>query len=775
MKKLLILITFCSFSAFAQELEKPTVSHQSGFYTDEFQLTISHTDPTVTILYTLDGSEPKIENLVGKEWNYKKQYPTNPSDPFGDLLQDTIWTYEYTNTILVKDRSVEQDRYADISTSYYINQSYLEQVESVTIEPNKKMTILRVRAFKDSVYSDEKVYYYFIYPNSLNPYTLPIILLNIDPEQWYSYENGMNVPGKTFDDFRQIEPNTEINPWFPANFRVEGSSSEIEVHFTYIENSIEKLNHNVGLRLQGSGSRYLPNRSLRLYAKSSYGPSSFNHTFFKNYNYGNFKRLILRNSGQDASRTMFQDAFIHQLIKKLNVETQEYQPTILFINGEYHGIYNIRERFDDKYFERVYNIDVQDLDYIEYNKEVKEGDDEHYKYTVQYAVNNNLSDSSAYEEFVRLVDKDNCTDYFISQIFINNQDWPTNNNEFWRKRVPYTANAPYGHDGRWRWLTKDLDDSFGISWPNGGVEVNDLRRVTKISGDSVLDESTLFLRKLLENENYTKYFINRFLDLLNTTFKPAHIKGFIADSKSLIENEIDDFIYRWNPMGLEHNYFTVPNRMKWDNYTNRLIKFSDFRGIYAREHLKERFQLTNLHTIILDVNNNDMGYVTINTIDIDEETDGINGNVYPWVGQYFSDIPVKLTATPLSGYKFSHWSGVNSDSISTITIQLDDDTYLKANFKLDIEEKENSEEDTLSVANSSLQAVQIYPNPAKDYLSVLSDTPNLTYAIFSIDGREILNGVLDGITIDIQSIETGRYILRLEKDGHYNFKHFIKQ
>lgn len=77
--------------------------------------------------------------------------------------------------------------------------------------------------------------------------------------------------------------------------------------------------------------------------------------------------------------------------------------------------------------------------------------------------------------------------------------------------------------------------------------------------------------------------------------------------------------------------------------------------------------------------------------------------------------------------------------------------------------------------NTPENTIRVFPNPAKNNLSVLSDTPNLNYAIFSSDGREILNGVLNGITIDIKSIEAGRYILRLEKDGYHHFKHFIKQ
>ena len=769
MKSFYLLLLFPIF-AFGQNLTPPTISHQSGFYADEFYLHISHPDPNVTILYTLDGSEPKFENLDGKVWNYKKVYPTNPGDAFGELLSDTSWTYKYIDSILVKNRSVDRNRYSQISTSYYTNQQYLDAYD--TVAPLvRKHTTLRVVAYKDSIYSGEiNNYYFYTHTPNVSPHSLPIVSLNIDPKTWYGYEDGMNVPGKTFDDFRILEPHTNINPWFPSNFRVSGSGSEKRINFIYIDNSQEKLNQFVGVRFKGSGSRYLPNRQLRFYAKNEYGVSNFDHKFFDNSDYNQFKRIVLRNSGQDAARTGFQDAFVHKLVRNLKFNIQEYRPVIVYISGEYHGIYNLRDDFSHEYFKRVFDVNKNQLDYLENIDEISEGDAVHYNSTMSYAELNDLSETDKYNHFNTLIDVENYTDYFITEIFVNNQDWPTNNIEYWRKRVSYDSTAPYGHDGRWRWMFKDLDDSFGISWPNGGITTNDLKRITTLSENDDLNKMTLFLRKLLDNPNYETYFINRFSDLLNTTFLPARMNSFIDDAKHLIDSEIEEHIERWNPLGVLGNYHVVSNINVWENNIEALRNFAEFRSVYMMKHLKERFTLQNDAHTILDVSDTIHGHIQINTIDIIPTTDGVNSNPYPWVGNYFKNVPITLKAHAKPGYVFSHWSGEIHGTLPEFTVNLDQDMYIKANF---ITEEEND----LAVNKLSKddQGIIVYPNPFNDNITVLSDVYDGNYVVYSIDGKQMLSGDFTSKTIHLESLESGVFILEINTQGKTFNKRIIKK
>lgn len=499
MNRILLILLLLPIITFSQTLAPPKISHTSGFYTDSFYVKITHPDPDVMILYTLDGSEPRIENLTGKVWNYKKIYPTN-GEALGPLLHDTIRTYEYIDSILLKDRSNEPDRYADIAASYYMNFWYNSMAKPDSVNVFKGI-VLRSVAYLDGIYSRVITVNYFISPEGKSRYSLPVTCLNVDPELFFSYESGLNVPGLLFDEWRINNPTEPISIWSPGNFRSEGSSSEIRLNFSYFVEGAQMLSHDAGLRLQGSGSRAYPNRSVRLYAKSEYGVNHFNYPFFSGYSESKFKRVILRNAGQDTQRTMFRDAFIHQASKKMNCDIQEYQPTIVFVNGEYFGLYNIRERFDDKYFEIKYGVDINELDFLENQGYVQEGNNQSYNSLISYLENNSLIIEENYDYISTLIDINNFTDYFITEIFISNIDWPINNVEYWRKRVAYDSTAPYGHDGRWRWLLKDLDYSFGYRWDGLSYEFDDLSYVSTISSaDPNLNKATFIFRSLIKND-----------------------------------------------------------------------------------------------------------------------------------------------------------------------------------------------------------------------------------------------------------------------------------
>src|SRR5690606_32998342 len=127
---------------------------------------------------------------------------------------------------------------------------------------------------------------------------------------------------------------------------------------------------------------------------------------------------------------MFRDAFIQQMVKHLNVETQEYQPVILFVNSEYSGIYNIRERYDENYFDQVFGIDEDELDFLENDGIVDVGDSVHFWSMMDYLDNNSLEDDSNFEYVTTLIDPINFTDYYITNVFVANYDWPHNNHEY---------------------------------------------------------------------------------------------------------------------------------------------------------------------------------------------------------------------------------------------------------------------------------------------------------------------------------------------------------
>lgn len=756
MKKLLLSLTaFINVLCLNAQVDVPAFSANSGFYENEFSLTISHSDPTAIIIYTLDGSDPHLDNIEGVTYNYKVSYPQKPENPIGELLQNSFETLVYDNPFLIVDRSNDPNKTSAIPTTFF-NNPYVPQT------PVFKGTVVKARAVVNSEYSDIAVRNYFVTPQGADRYTLPVISLNIDEDKYYGYEYGLNVAGITFDQWRADNPDTESDIWTDANYWASGSESELQFNFSYIQNGTEILNHDAGLRNHGNGSRHLPNRSVRLYAKGGYGASLFNHSFFNDYDYDSFKRIILRNSGNDANKTMFRDAFIQQMVKHLNFEIQEYQPVILFVNSEYNGIYNIRERYDEHYFNRVFGIDEDELDFMENDGIVDVGDTVHYDAMMSYLEDNSLVDDANFEYVTTLVDVENYTDYYIANIFSDNYDWPHNNNEFFRKKVSYDPNAPYGQDGRWRWVLKDMDFGFNLFEVNGNNN-NTLDLATKFYESwewnaEAFNKSTLLMRRLLENEEYKNYFINRFADLLNTTFLSSRVVSLISEMQSVIAPEIEEHIHRWG---------MIPSYNAWNSNINIMKSFAQSRPAVQRNHIMQKFDIDDSFEVMVDVSDENHGYIQINTIDILSSTVGIGENPYPWTGTYFEGIPIAITAIPNEGYVFSHWIGtVAEEEGEELIVSPDSGIYAKAVFVL---------EDEAGTGYELSSDIRIFPNPFENIIYFVTDQYGFEYFVYSIDGKLIKNGTMNSLTLNLGSLQSGIYLLKIKNKGKEVVKKIVKR
>ena len=153
---------------------------------------------------------------------------------------------------------------------------------------------------------------------------------------------------------------------------------------------------------------------------------------------------------------MFRDGMYQTAVRHLRFDTQGYRPSVVLLNGEFWGIHNLRERYDRFYLANRYQVDKDSVDLIEKNYEVNEGDIGAYN-----ALTSQLGSGvqgQDYETVGTLMDLGNFMDYEIAEIYVSNTDWIENNIRCWRKKVDvYRPEAPYGHDGRWRWMMYDTD------------------------------------------------------------------------------------------------------------------------------------------------------------------------------------------------------------------------------------------------------------------------------------------------------------------------------
>jgi hypothetical protein len=644
-------------------LSPPAFSHTGGFYKNPFQLIMSSDDPETTIVYSLDGSLPLADNLSGTDYGYKNKFRQNPGSQEGPLLTRSFQSHFYNSPLEIYNRTEEENQVSSISTTFNENPWYLPNY------PVEKAFVVKARTVKDGALPSETVTHtYFITDNGANPYTLPVISFTVQEDALFDYDNGIYNAGIDFENWRTNNPNAEANGGSSANYHRGSDEWEYPAGLEYFDTQgIKKLGQNIGFRMHGGWSRAASLKSLRIYARNEYGTSHLNYPFFTDQPYDAYKRLVLRNSGNDFWYTYFRDAALHEMVKHMNVEIQAYQPAILFMNGEYWGIQNIRERLDKHYLARKFNIGDNEVDILEGNAGIVEGENSHYTESINFIRNNGVEKVENYEFIKTRINMESYIDYMLSEIFMVNTDWPGNNIKYWRyKTNEYQPDAPTGLDGRWRWMVFDTDFGFGI-YNTDSYTTNMLEFATFENGPGWPnpDWSTFLFRKLLENEVFKTEFITRYCDQLNTAFLPDVVKQVITDMKEGIEPEIEKHIQRQRaPSNLD----------SWNYRVNVMLNFAEQRPLYAREHLRSFFNLETDYQVTADVSNSNHGFVKVNTLPIQKETKGIPEQPYPWQGTYFKNLPLRLEAVPAEGYEFVRWespSGIFEEKILELTPEND--------------------------------------------------------------------------------------------------------
>ena len=204
-------------------------------------------------------------------------------------------------------------------------------------------TVIRARAFLDEwVPSDIESKTFIL--NSEEDYDLPIIFISADPNSFFDEDTGMYVMG----------PNAEWQfPYFGANFWEDW---ERPIHFEILEIDGSGYAANAGAKIFGGWSRAFPQKSFSIFSRSYIGPSSFDYQLFPDSDIESYEAFVIRNSGNDWESTVLRDGFITSLATDLDIDFQKYRPAILYINGEFWGIQNIREKVNEHFISSKHSI-----------------------------------------------------------------------------------------------------------------------------------------------------------------------------------------------------------------------------------------------------------------------------------------------------------------------------------------------------------------------------------------------------------------------------------
>lgn len=625
-----------SAAGFGSFLTAPVFSVAGGFYGSPVSLTISAPDPGATIYYTTDGSDPDPGNLTGSSFPFKNQYPENPGQPFGAVLYQKNFTRTYTGPLIIADSTAKANRVSAKSSTFSATPTYLPSF------PVAKGTVIRAIAVKAGSLSSTVVTQTYFIRDVNARYSLPVVSISGDERNLFDYFSGIYTAGAKFDSIRMVDQTNPAVTCTQGNYSNSGDAWERRANIEYFVNYASVLNQPAGLRINGACSRSFARKSLRLY-----GEDDFAYRFFASRPADVFnRRLILRSGGNDWTYTLMIDPLSQTLVNHLPFGTQANRPSIVFLNGEYWGLHTLMERYDRFYLNRTYgvNADSVDLVTVSYAPELDEGDLTSYNSFVNYFVQNNPVN---YETVKTMMDIENFTDYQISEIFFANTDWPYNNQALWRKKTAAYLPGAGRQDGRWRWLMKDMD--FGLGYWNP-VTHNTLNYASvsqsNIPLSDLINQYNRPLRRMLDLSNYRTYFINRFADLLNTTFLSSRTASVFNAFQQEYDPEMQQHFARWP---IENTY------SGWLSNLEIIRNFLLQRPDNVRSHIRSRFSLSSNRNLTVNVSDVAQGYVKVNTIDVLPTTPGVPASPYPWTGVYFQGVPVTVVAKPNRGYKFQHW------------------------------------------------------------------------------------------------------------------------
>jgi hypothetical protein len=503
--------------------------------------------------------------------------------------------------------------------------------------------VLRARGFeKGALPGPVMTYTYFIDENI----TLPVVSVVTEPAFFFDEEIGVYVKGK--DALPEV-------PYYGANFWEDW---ERPVNLEFFETGgTGVLNIQTGVKIYGGDSVGNEQKSLAFYAREKYGNEFIQYKFFANKDIDRFRRIVLRNSGQDWASTMFRDALNHSLIMgRMDIEYLSYRPAVLFINGVYWGIHNIREKMDEEYVEANYQLAPENIDLLyHFNGDIHAsvGDKEHYNALLAFLEANDLTLPQNYDYIKTQMDMNEYLNYQVAQMYWVNTAWPSENTKLWRERV---------EGGKWRWMLYDTDFGFGLYHD---YHKNMLEHSTATDGPYWPNPpwSTYLFRKLVEIPQFRDEFVQRFAAHMETTFTTERVLQFVEQIKTAMESEMTRNIARWGGKLDEMMGFYFPSSLaEWEANIDVIRQFAQRRPVYARQHLNDFFGLNGTVTLAIRVPVPAGGKVLVNGVTIHP------GN---FSGRFFKDIPLRLTVIPEKGFRFVKWEGLTAadqikDSVSVI-------------------------------------------------------------------------------------------------------------
>ena len=657
------------------------------------------------------------------------------SNDNGSGVQQTISPSFNTSQYFYKDPTTIEILCADINAKIYYtldgktpSETSAEYLSPISIDTTTALLAVAIANNKIPSYTIAKTF--FIGTN----HSLPIMSIVSEPDNFWSFENGIFEFGPDADS---------IYPYYGANF---WKDLEIPLHIDYYVDHELALSQEISSKIHGGKAARNNNmKALRLITDGDVPSDGMNYQFFDNKDIDTYRRIVMRNASGDYNYTHFRDAYLHRYFtdEELDIDVLSDQPIVAYINGIYWGVMHLREKIDRFYIKENYGYSRSEIDILEEDLFIIEGDSAEYVSNYNFLVNNDLSIETNYEQAAEMFDVYSLVDFWIAQSFVNNTDFPSNNIKFWQ---------PKEEGGKWRYLLFDLDVGMGR---HGWTQAFDDNFSTKLENPSNIKFINIILA-FYENQGFREYFLNRYCDLMNTTFRE---ELFLEETKAAA-NELDrEMVDHFNTWGW-------PGYDAWLNdRLPRLYSFVEDRPVHQRKFVQDYFGIENDVLLELNVYPPNAGSIRINTVDVPS---------LPWDGHYYNGVPVEITVSENPGYEFSYWKALYKQLDNTgnkrIQINFEEDDQLTAFF--------NNPGET----SQELELHTNHPQGTNDILLTftLDRETDIVVQVYTIAGALVrtydlgrMNGGKQQETIELPELISGVYIVKIQSETNFASDKFI--
>ncbi|MDR1620604.1 MAG: lamin tail domain-containing protein [Clostridiales bacterium] len=472
------------------------------------------------------------------------------------------------------------------STIYYTTDSQNPGVSSsvyggpLTLNEN---TVVRAIAVRDGYLSAAPLTGTYLFKSDGADHALPIATLVFHPDDLWDGKTGIYAFGEKYDPDLPIDEMLLLSNFYQGRgFEGEEAQSAWERDASFAlfgGDGLQIFSQDVAGRLAGAYGRSRAQKAFTVIARAKYGSNRLEYPFFDNRPFTQYKSLTLRAGAQDQNYSKIRDELATGMLEgtDVNVLYQAYKPYVLYLNGEYWGVYFLKEkrsRFFVAQHEGTEDTDNMDLLKAAGVKTwaISHGSNVEWLELMNYIRNNDLSNQAHFDHVASLMDTGSFMDYMILEIYTGNTD----NYNIQYYKLP---------DGKFKWIYYD----FCWGFRNTNHETLSYRREAAPAGSDMFNA-------LLKNSAWREAFIRRFGVLMDTVFAPERLQPLIDALYAAVEPEIAREREKFNQstfMGQRQIKEVLGTYEGFIKEVQRVRDFVDARPAALKKQIQKEFSLTD--------------------------------------------------------------------------------------------------------------------------------------------------------------------------------------